>query len=271
MDIKYSKELFNQAVKENPPYAIVMMLSGGDDSLTAYHVAKELGIEIDLVIHGVTGTGLRATRDFVHQEVERMGDKLIEANADNAYEKYVLRKGFFGRGETAHSYSYHVLKAEHFRKSVSKHIRQRKRGRKIIFLNGARRKESKRRMKTMKKPIRITGNDIWLNIINEADKEQTINYLCGNGIKRNPVSAQMCKSGECMCGTTQNKEMRAEASELDPNWKAWIDSLEREVLKKFPWKWGEDVPKYWSMEQKGQQRLFDYNYRPMCHSCESAE
>lgn len=268
MDIQYSKELFDKVLADHDPYAVVMMFSCGDDSLTAYHVARELGIDIDLVIHGVTGTGLNATRQFVHQEVNRMGNKLVEANAGKAYEKYVLRKGFFGRGDTAHSYSYHVLKAEHFRKAVSKHIRQRKRGRKIFFLNGARRKESDRRMITMKEPIKQTGNDIWINLINEATKPETLDYLGGNGIKRNPVSIQMCKSGECMCGTTQNNEMRAEAKAIDPTWGTWIDGLEKEVLKKFPWKWGEDVPKAWTMEKAGQGRLFDYDFRPMCHSCE---
>lgn len=268
MDIKFSREIIDKAVKEHQPYAIVMMLSGGDDSLTTYHLARELNIPIDLVIHGVTGTGLEATRKFVHKEVERLGDQLVEANAGDSYEKYVLRKGFFGRGETAHSYSYHILKANHFRKVVSKHIRQRKRGRKILFLNGARRKESKRREKTMKHPIKQIGNDVWVNLINEASKEDTINYLEGNSIQRNPVSIKMCKSGECMCGTTQNEEMRAEAKCIDPSWGYWMDQLEKEVLKKFPWKWGQDVPKSWSMEKKGQRRLFDYGYKPMCHDCQ---
>lgn len=267
MDIQFSKELFDKAVADHDPYAIVMMFSGGDDSLTAYHIARELGINIDLVIHGVTGTGLNATRQFVHQEVTRLGDKLIEADAGKAYEKYVLRKGFFGLGDTAHEYSYHVLKSEHFSKAVSKHIRKRKHNRKIFFLNGARRKESDRRKKTMEKPIRISGNDIWVNIINEADKKETIDYLEGNAIKRNPVSVQLCKSGECMCGTMQSHEQRAEAKHIDPVWGDWLDDLEKEVLKKFPWKWGESIPKAWTLEKHGQQRLFDYEFRPMCHSC----
>jgi len=267
VDIKFSKELIKKAIAEYDPYAIVMMLSGGDDSLTAYHVAKELGVKIDMVIHGVTGTGLNLTREFVHYEVNRLGDKLAEANAGDAYEKYVLRKGFFGRGTTAHSYAYHILKAEHFRKAISRNIRKGKRGRKILFLNGARRKESNRRMVTMKEPIKENGNDVWVNIINEMTKPETLDYLKGNGICRNPVSVKMCKSGECMCGTTQKPESRAEAKAIDPEWGDWIDGLEREVLKKFPWRWGEDVPKSWTYEKHGQGRLFDYDFRPMCVDC----
>ena len=42
--IKESKDIYDKAVADFKPKAIVLMFSGGDDSLTTYHVAKELGI-----------------------------------------------------------------------------------------------------------------------------------------------------------------------------------------------------------------------------------
>ncbi len=267
MDLMLSREIVQKAIIDFKPKAIVMMFSGGDDSLTAYHVAKELSVKIDYVIHGNTRTGIQETTKFSIREVDRIGDKLLIADAGEAYVNYVMRKGFFGLGETAHQYSYHVLKAEHFRKTVSKHIRQRRRNFPILFLNGARRLESKRRERTMKNPIRVDGNDIWVNIINEFKKIDCRNYLEGNSIIRNPVSVNLCRSGECMCGTMQGKGDRFEAGYFYPDWKKWIDDLEKKVKEKFPWGWGENISKQHLLEMKGQINMFS-DFRPMCVGCE---
>ena len=115
----------------------------------------------------------------------------------------------------------------------------------------------------MKKAIKIDGPNIWVNIINEFSNTDVKEYLSGNNIKRNPVSVALCKSGECMCGTMQSHEMRAEAGSFDPCWKNWINNLEKEVMKKHPWKWGEQINKYHLQEKKGQLNLF----QPMCENC----
>jgi 3'-phosphoadenosine 5'-phosphosulfate sulfotransferase (PAPS reductase)/FAD synthetase len=261
-----SKQIVSHAISFYQPKAIVMMFSGGDDSLTAYHVAKELGINFDYIIFGDTRTGIEETRKFVISEIERTGDNLLIADAKDSYLNYVLRKGFFGSGESAHTYAYHVLKIEHFRKSVSQNLRKRKRDFPILFINGARRNESENRKITMKSPYKIDPsqkNNIWVNVINEWDKHDCIDYLEGNSIKRNPVSVNLCRSGECMCGTMQSLGDRNEASFFYPKWGKWISDLEKEVLKKFPWKWGENINKYHHMEMKGQLNAF----QPMCTGC----
>lgn len=267
--IKDSREIVDKAILDFKPQAIVMMFSGGDDSLTAYHVAKELGIKLDFVIHGNTRTGIKNTTDFAINEAERNKDKLLIADAGDTYEKYVLRKGFFGKGLSAHVFSYHKLKSEHFESIVSKNIRQRRRNYKILFLNGARRKESSNRMITMKEPLKVTDrrpNDMWVNIINEWDKPDCKNYLEGNGIKRNPVSIDLCRSGECMCGTMQSKGDREEASFFYPEWGKWLTELEKEVMKKFPWSWNDNINKSHLMERDGQLNMFN-QFQPMCTGC----
>ena len=264
--LKSSKEIIEKAIADFKPKAVVMMLSGGDDSMTAYHVAKELGIEFDYVIHGNTRTGIQETSLFAAKETERNNDRFLVADAGSAYEDYVLRKGFFGSGMTAHNYSYHVLKILHFRKIVSKYLRQRRRNYPILFVNGARRKESANRMKTMVDPYRrdpAALNNIWVNIINEWEKDQCIDYLEGNGIKRNPVSVNLCRSGECMCGTMQSEGDRNEASYFYPKWGKWLDNLENQVIKEYPWKWGESINKQHHMEMNGQMNMF----QPMCSGC----
>jgi len=264
--IEQSREIIEKALIDFKPKAIVMMLSGGDDSTTAYAVAKELGVKINLVIHGKTGTGIKETTDFAIQQAEAQNDKIVIADAGDAYVKYVLRKGFFGIGEQAHNYAYHVLKIQHFRKAVSFHLRKRRRNYPILFINGGRRQESKRRLVTMKNPYKqdpAQPNNLWVNIINEFTKHDCLDYLEGNAIERSPVAKNICRSGECMCGTMQSQGDRNEASFFYPQWGKWIDDLEKEVNKKFPWKWGENINRYHLAEMKGQLNLF----KPMCQDC----
>lgn len=264
--LRHSKEIMDIAISQYQPKAIVMMFSGGDDSLTAYHVARELGYKFDFVIHGNTRTGIEETTEFSRHEVKRCRDMYLEADAGTAYEDYVLRKGFFGKGEDAHNFAYHVLKIAHFRKAVSANLRKGRRNYPILFVNGARRLESDRRKKTMVSPYKpdpAQENNIWVNIINEWDKPDCISYLEGNGIKRNPVAINLCRSGECMCGTMQTKDDYNEAAIIYPKWGAYMDDLRKRVTEKFPWDWGENINKQHHMQMKGQSTLF----QPMCTGC----
>ncbi len=264
--IRQSKEIYDKAVKDYKPKAIVLMFSGGDDSMATYHVCNELGIKFDYVIHGHTRTGVQETFDFVKKEVDRNNDKLLIADAGDSYVNYVIRKGFIGSGNDAHNIAYHILKVEHFRRVVGTHLRHRRKNYPVLFINGARRLESDRRKITMASPYRIDPNvksNIWVNVINEFDNHETVDYLEGNEIERNPVSKIICRSGECMCGTMQTEGDRNETSFHFPKWGKWIDQLEKAVLKKFPWKWGENIKKSHHMEMMGQTNLF----QPMCVGC----
>ena len=269
MNIEFSRELYKEAVAKYDPYAVVLMLSGGNDSVALYEVIKELGIKLDFVCHGVTGTGIPQTREFVHQIVSTKGDRLIEADAGNTYEKYVLRKGFFGRGNTAHSYAYHLLKADGFKKAMSKHIRKGKRNRKILLLNGVRSSESHRRKFGIVEPIRVqpgAKSNIWVNLIHTWSKQDVENYLEGSGCKINPVTKNLCRSGECMCGTMQKKGDRIEAEYYYPKWGEWLNGLRKAVKEKgFTWDWAEEPHEEKKREWKGQLNMF----QPMCTGCKN--
>lgn len=262
--LKESLDIYERAATEYKPAATVMMLSGGDDSMTAWNVAIELGIKIDFIIHGNTQTGIPATTEFVRDRMNRgINSKYLEADAKTAYTDYLIRKGFFGVGLSAHAFSYHRLKQEHFERVVSHNIRQRKRNFNILFLNGGRRNESENRKITFKNPIKVTTrkpNDIWVNLINEWEKKDCKDYLEGNGIKRNPVSINLCRSGECMCGTMQSKGDRIEAAYFYPDWGARLDALEKHIKELHGFGWGENKPK---QKDKRQLNLF----QPMCVGC----
>lgn len=264
-----SKEIMDYAISFYKPKAIVMMVSGGDDSITAYELTKQLGYKIDYVIHGWTRTGLIETTEFAVDFTEKKGDKILIADAKDAYEKYVLRKGFFGLGVSAHAMAYHILKIEHFRKAVSHNLRKRQRNFPILFINGARWQESENRKRLKDNPYSLDPsqkNNIWVNIINDWSKEDCIEFLEGNSVKRNPVSIALCRSGECMCGTMQNSMHYAEAKDFSPKWGEKMDALRNEVKKKFPWDWGENINKQHLMEKEGQVRM---DFQPMCTGCKA--
>lgn len=266
--LESSKEIVNRAILEHKPYAIVLMLSGGDDSMTALAVSKYLSVPITHIMFGNTRTGIQETTDFVLKVTAKESAKFIIADAGNSYTDYVMRKGFFGVGESAHGFSYNILKLNHFRRTISQEIRQGKRNRKILFINGARRLESKRREKTMVNPIRINKfrqMDVWVNIINEWEKHDCLNFLEDLGIDRNPVSKELCRSGECMCGTMQTKGDRIEASVLFPKWGAWIDELDKAVKAKFGFGWGESMPKVPKLPKLPKLKTVEEQF--MCTGC----
>lgn len=238
--------IFADAERRFEPYAKVVMFSGGDDSLVAYHVAREIA-DLDFVLHIRTGTGITDTLEFVQDEVDRNGDRLVIADAGDAYEKYVLRKGFFGRGRTAHNYAYHILKAQPFRTAISKQIRHGKRGRNVLLINGARKNESDNRTVKLNGPYNrdtSTKSNIWTSILYTWSKQDCLDFLASRGIERNPVSQAMHRSGECMCGTMQSHEDRRLAAALYPEWGEWLDDLEQQAFERgFTWGWGEATTK----------------------------
>lgn len=277
MDIlESSREILTKAIADYDPYAIVVMTSGGNDSLCAYYVTRALGVTPDYILHGRTGTGIPETTEFVRSWAIQQGIDYIEADAGTAFDDYVLRKGFFGRGRTAHTYAYHVLKAQPFRTALSHNIRKRKRNRNILLINGARIEESANRKANMTTPVRhdpASKSNVWVNVIHHWDKEQRDAFLADVKAPCNPVTKELCRSGECMCGTMQELQARTEAATLFPRWGAWLDDLEARVRQQgFTWGWGEGVPKDWQMEQQGQMRLLgEAEFQPMCVSCKIGE
>jgi len=100
MILESSKEIIEKAIIDFKPKAIVLMLSGGDDSMAAMQVCKELDVKVDFIIHGNTRTGLEETTNFARKVAEKSGIKYIEADAGDAYIKYVMRKGSLGWAKT---------------------------------------------------------------------------------------------------------------------------------------------------------------------------
>ena len=257
-----SARVIGRALEEICPDYIVSMVSGGKDSAASHEMARCLGIPIDLIIHGYTRTGIPQTTQFVQEYYGHDGPDLAIADAGTSYEDYVLRKGFFGKGIGAHMFSYRVLKATPFRRTISREIRQRKRGMKIMLLNGARKDESINRqtnLPVIRADPGAPGN-VWVNIIHHWTSQERDQFLEQQKICINPVARELCRSGECMCGTMQTAGERREAAALYPDWGAWLDSLEAEVIAKHGFGWGVGFP------DRNQRRQGDL-FQPMCSDC----
>lgn len=257
--LESSAQIVRQAVTEYQPTHIVAMVSGGLDSAAAYAAADEVGLPIDLIMHGNTRTGIRQTTEFVTDYYGAKGPDFAIADAGDAYERYVMRKGFFGKGRKAHNFAYRILKADPFRATISRLIRQRQRGIRVMLLNGARRLESDNRRLNLP-ATRVDRGCLWVNVCHEWTANIRDAYLDDRGVEINPVAKQLCRSGECLCGTMQTDADRAEASVLYPDWGAWLNDLERRAKAKHGWGWSDRGPRYVDPDQ---QDLF----QPMCVGC----
>ncbi|MEM6839569.1 MAG: phosphoadenosine phosphosulfate reductase family protein [Cyanobacteria bacterium P01_C01_bin.120] len=271
--LESSKEIWKSALSQYTPYAVVLALSGGDDSRATYYAAKALDIPVTHVVHIHTGTGIQQTTDWVRWFANEYAQlPYLEGSAGDRFEKRVLKHGFIGRGRSAHAIAFHLLKRDVLTSVLSK-IRQRKRGRKILILNGARLAESDNRAKnfanTPIRPDKKGSSNIWVNLLQHWTKADCQNICSDNKAPQNPVARELCRSGECMCGTMQSLQAREEAAALYPEWGDWLTDLERRVIKAgFPWRWADPVPKCWAAEKAGQMRLFDSEtFQPMCTSC----
>lgn len=260
--IDLSAERMDRLVREIAPTHVIATVSGGRDSAAEIELARDMGIKIDMILHCRTGTGIRQTTEHVIDYYGNLGPNFVMADAGDAYEEYVMRKGFFGIGRDAHHYSYHVLKATPMRKAISREIRQGKKGVRVMLLNGARKAESDNRQKNMLESRRdpASPGNTWVNIIHDWTQGDRDRYLQVRKVPINPVAIQLCRSGECMCGTMQNRQMRGEAAAVYPEWGGWLDDLERRARAKHGWGWGEPMPK---PPDPRQIEMF----QPLCMGC----
>jgi 3'-phosphoadenosine 5'-phosphosulfate sulfotransferase (PAPS reductase)/FAD synthetase len=251
-----SLRLMESAIANYQPTHIVAMVSGGRDSAAAFAIADEMGLPVDLILHGNTRTGIPETTQFVIDYYGNKRQDLAIADAGDAYERYVMRKGFFGKGRNAHNFAYRILKADPFRAAISRLIRHGKRGVRIMLLNGARKSESDNRRINLPRARMDKGN-MWVNICHDS-------YLASRDVPINPVAKALCRSGECMCGTMQTTGDRLEAAALFPAWGAWLDNLEAAAKAKHGFGWDSTGPKYRDPRQ-------DDLFHPMCVGCERRE
>lgn len=188
------------------------LFSGGDDSLVATHIAS-LHPRFTGVLHLDTGTGIPETREFVIDTCKKYGWPLTIETPDSLSYRDLVLKGHktkdgrvlrgFPYGISSHNTMYYYLK----QRSLQRFVRQRKRVHDdhIALVTGIRINESLRRMRSvLSMPISNHGAMVWLNPILKWNKPECLRYLEQHNISRNPVSVNLHRSGECLCGALAN-------------------------------------------------------------------
>ncbi len=230
----------DEVIRQYSPVKVLGLFSGGDDSLTATHIASQHP-SFSYAIHINTGIGVPETRQFVRATCESFEWNLREYFARDCgqdYEAIVAQYGFPGPG--AHGKMYIRLKERALRVAIREAKNGHSRRSTVMLISGARPQESDRRMGHAQRITKI-GSQIWLNLIYDWSKSDCLRYLASRKVERSPVVKKIHKSGECLCGSFAVKGEFEELKFWYPDYAAYIQSLPTPNGKQ--WGWGADFLK----------------------------
>lgn len=257
-------EIIINAIRKYNPKKILLLFSGGHDSLCSTHFSAafldSLGLDFT-VYHGNTGIGIRQTKEYVHKICSEQDWKLYIGDAGNAYEKQVAKYGF--PGPQSHKFMYIMLKERPLKKYVIHSCKSSPYSReKILLITGIRQSESRIRM-GYKDFVKKDGSSVWLAPIFYWTESDSENYMAKNELPRNPVKDLICISGECLCGAFAGNEEWTEIKSSFPEAAVEIERLHKIAIGNGkPWGWASSPTKYYKHNPRGQMDMF------MCIGCE---
>jgi 3'-phosphoadenosine 5'-phosphosulfate sulfotransferase (PAPS reductase)/FAD synthetase len=219
----------DRAISEYGPTISLVMFSGGDDSNVLLHLCRSY-MERLSVLHINTGIGIEETREFAFTQTMNLDLRWYECRnpRPDPYDRIVLTYGF--PGPAMHRTAYVRLKE----RALEEALRKLQTGDDLIMLlTGVRSTESRRRM-GHSETIRKMGRKLWVNPLHHFDGAEMRAYRERFALKRNPVSAKLGLSGECLCGAFATPW---EFSLIDENWPTVADrirALEKQVADDLP-------------------------------------
>jgi 3'-phosphoadenosine 5'-phosphosulfate sulfotransferase (PAPS reductase)/FAD synthetase len=238
-----------------------ILFSGGDDSTTLIHLFKDVA---DRVVHINTGIGINQTREYVRETCRFFNLPLneYEPSPGDDYLSLIDKRGFPGPAQ--HYLMYQRLKERQLRKARREFREKNKR---VVFIAGRRRDESLRRANVPE--FDRVGSMVFVTPMLNWTKTDIIQYRKRySEIPRNPVSAMIHMSGECLCGAFAHAGEREEIRFFFPEVIDYIESLEEKMAcrddikdecKK--WGWGAYRDKIKKSSKVGM----------LCESCESSD
>jgi 3'-phosphoadenosine 5'-phosphosulfate sulfotransferase (PAPS reductase)/FAD synthetase len=264
------RQIVLAAIKKYNPIKVLLMFSGGHDSLVSTHISARILNSIGMpfsVYHGDTGTGIRQTQDFVKNVCKEFGWDLVirKPKKKHGYEETVKMLGGYP-GPSMHRICYNRLKERPLREFITHQLKSSPYAREnVLLLTGLRKSESKIRM-GYQDHTRKVNSQIWCNPCFFYSEDDCKDYMRLFSLPQNSVKKQICISGECLCGCFAKPEEAAEISKLYPE--AW-DRLIR-LQKYSPWKWGDRPQDFIKHNPPGQINIFTGKvaYMPMCVGCE---
>lgn len=193
--INKAVETITSAIQEYNPIRIYALVSGGNDSTVAGHLAAKHGLGVDAFVHINTGIGVEQTREYVREFSRWLETPLIEKYAPRTYEDLVMQYGF--PGPAAHRYMYVWLKERALREV--RREAQAGQKRRVMFITGVRAAESSRRMGHIEL-VKREGNVVWVAPIRDFEHQDIWEYRDEFELPRNEVVDILHMSGECLCG-----------------------------------------------------------------------
>lgn len=268
--MEYPKEILSDAIAEYNPVDVLLLFSGGHDSLVSTHIAAswltDQGISFK-VYHGDTTIGIPETQDYVREVCEKYGWQLVirqPPNREEWYDKIVEEYGFPGSTKSSHRIMYRRLKERAIRKYVTHECKSSPFAREnVLLVTGIRKSESKIRMGYIH-PTQKEDSRVWTNPIFYYSEKACKRYMADNDLPENPVKKAICISGECLCGSFGSREELAEIKAAYPHVYERIQQL-HEVAKAngHPWDWGSGPNEWYKNHPPGQLNMF------MCVGCEN--
>lgn len=231
--IEESLEILKTAIKLYNPVKCWALCSGGNDSLCSSHIAMKSGL-CDGVVSINTTIGIQETRDHLTMVASYFGWPLRWLTPPKSYLWICEKFGMPGPG--FHHVAYRRLKE----RCLDQLVRESKQNRRyrVLLITGCRKLESTRRMGTAS-AIQNKGVRIWVAPIVNWDETLKVSYQIDNGIARNPVTAKLGISGECLCGAFAKPGERKKICEHYPDAELQIKAAEEAARNNSkPAKWG---------------------------------
>lgn len=275
-DIETTFRILSEAIKEHRPSTIISCYSGGYDSMAMTHVVNDMVAELApqtqyLVAAVDTLLSADGWREFVTTSAQQIGAERFEIwdNPDiNLFIEDVKRYGWV-YVESGHKNYFYYLKQRVFRMMLA-HFKTHRHDR-VMFLNGVRRAESKKRSKT--KPVDVYGSAVHVNPLVFWSNWEVAQYRIDHDLPVNPFYDRWGNSGDCGCNWHNRISVEAlhrwgtKASQI-------IDPLRQHNLETFGYDYDEKPSSLEAQERAGQERLFDWdtNCTPnLCDGCSMPE
>ncbi len=266
---KPPREIIEKAVREYDPVKVVLMFSGGYDSLVNSHISanilRDMGIDF-VVYHGDTTIGIPETQKYVKDICELYGWMLSirkPPKRSDWYDKLIERFGFPGPTKQSHQIMYRRLKERALNQFVTYECKSRPHAREnVLLLSGIRRDESKIRQGYTEEVVKVDSK-VWVNPIFWMSAAECLQYRRDNDMPLNMVKELMCISGECLCGSFADNGEFQDLKRYYPETAKKIEALHEVAKSKgFPWPWSCGPTEWWKNHPKGQIDMF------MCVGCE---
>ncbi|MFZ0698701.1 MAG: phosphoadenosine phosphosulfate reductase family protein [Thermoplasmata archaeon] len=208
------------------------LLSGGKDSVCTAHVLASRG-ELAGCVFLDTGIACTDTRPFVERFCSEMGWPLRIYTAPKTYEEIVSRWGF-PSGPGGHRWAFGWLKERPLRIAWQDLLETE------VFASGARRLESARRGRTMRKGFRHNYGIRIENPIQEWTTPEVLAYNRESGLPTSPAYRSIGMSGDCLCGAFSQPGEANAIRRTYPEVAARIRALELRIAEEGEFRYPKD-------------------------------